>query len=128
MKTVAWTKDFTHVRGPVDDADAGPAGSAQSSGDAGAASTHPTRAAPCRRRAAAEFDGVLTLRRLRGLGYDHAAVAREVDNDRWTRLGTHTVALHTGPVGAAALRWRAVWEVAEHVALVDGVTALQAAG
>jgi len=85
-----------------------------------------------RRRAAlevaAEFDGVLTLRRLGRLGYDHAAIAREVDNDRWTRLGTHTVALHTGTVSAAALRWRALWEVAEDVALVDGVTALHAAG
>lgn len=85
-----------------------------------------------RRRAAveqaAEFDDVLTLRRLARLGYDHAAVARELANDRWRRLGTHTVVLHTGPVGAAALRWRAVWEVAEGVALVDGATALQAAG
>ena len=40
---------------------------------------------------------------------------------------THTVVLHTGEVGAAALRWRAAWEVAEDVALVDGVTALRAA-
>ena len=85
-----------------------------------------------RRRAAVaragEFDGVLTLRRLGGLGYDHGAVGREVVNERWTRLGTHTVALHTGAVRPAALRWRAVWEVAEGVALVDGVSALQAAG
>ena len=77
---------------------------------------------------AADFDGVLTLGRLQALGFDHAAVSREVENDRWTRLGTHTVALHTGPVDPAAQRWRAVWEVAERVALVDGVTALQAAG
>ena len=77
---------------------------------------------------AAEFDGVLTLRRLGRLGYDHAAVSREVVNERWTRIGTHTVALHTGDVCPAALRWRAVWEVAESVALVDGVSALQAAG
>jgi hypothetical protein len=77
---------------------------------------------------AAEFDGVLPLWRLGGLGYDHAAIAREVVNDRWMRLGTHTVALHTGAVGAAALRWRAVWEVAAGCALVDGVSALQAAG
>jgi hypothetical protein len=77
---------------------------------------------------AAEFDGVLTLGQLGRLGYDHPAIAREVENDRWTRLGSHTVALHTGAVGAAALRWRAVWEVARDVALVDGVTALHAAG
>jgi len=85
-----------------------------------------------RRRAAVEqasqFDGVLTQRRLHRLGFDHAAVAREVENDRWVRLGAHTVALHTGTVDTAALRWRAVWEVAEDVALVDGVTALHAAG
>src|SRR4051794_38517005 len=85
-----------------------------------------------RRRAAVDaargFDGVLTLRRLRALGYDHAAVGREVWNDRWQRLGTHTVALRTGPVGAMARRWRAVWEVAEGVALVDGTSALLAAG
>lgn len=78
--------------------------------------------------AALEFDGVLTLQRLKRLGFDHAAVAREVDNDRWQRIGTHTVALHTGVVGAAARRWCAVWEVAEDVALVDGVSALVAAG
>src|SRR5215203_3781570 len=92
----------------------------------------PSPSRRARRRAAvdraAEFDGVLTQGRLAGLGYDHAAICREVDNDRWLRLGTHTVVLHTGPVSAAALRWRAVWEVAEHVALVDGVTALHAAG
>ncbi|HYH73358.1 MAG TPA: hypothetical protein VD764_09065 [Nocardioides sp.] len=92
----------------------------------------PARARRERRRAAAEvaagFDGVLTLERLRALGYDHAAVTREVDNDRWMRLGTHTVALHTGAVGPEAQRWRAVWEVAEDVALVDGISALQSAG
>ncbi|MGL5866355.1 MAG: hypothetical protein ACRCYX_10885 [Dermatophilaceae bacterium] len=78
--------------------------------------------------AAKEFDGVMTMRRLATFGFDHAAIAREVANERWTRLGTHTVALHTGDVRAAALRWRAVWEVAETVALVDGVTALHVAG
>ncbi|MGL5929384.1 MAG: hypothetical protein ACRCY8_10635 [Dermatophilaceae bacterium] len=78
--------------------------------------------------AAEQFGGVLTMKRLAKLGYDHAAVAREVANDRWERLGIHTVATHTGPVSAEALRWRAVWEVAEHAALVDGVSALQASG
>ncbi|GAA4399621.1 hypothetical protein GCM10023153_25950 [Ornithinibacter aureus] len=78
--------------------------------------------------ASAEFGGVLTLHRLGELGFDHAAIAREVDNDRWQRLGTHTVALHTGPVSHEARRWRAVWEVAEGVALVDGVSALFSAG
>lgn len=68
------------------------------------------------------------MSRLRDLGYDHAAVEREVRGERWQRLGTHTVALHTGSVSEHAGRWRAVWEVAARVALVDGVSALQAAG
>ncbi len=80
------------------------------------------------RSAAEEFGGVLTMRHLAGLGYDHGAIAREVAAERWQRLGTHAVALHTGPVSAAAMRWRAVWEVAADVALVDGVSALAVAG
>ena len=71
---------------------------------------------------------MLSLGRLVRLGYDHAAVRREVEVDRWQRLGTHTVALHTGPVSAEGNRWRAVWEVATDVALVDGVSALHAHG
>lgn len=78
--------------------------------------------------ASREFGGVLTRRRLIAFGYDNAAIAREVDADRWQELGTHTLALHTGEVCATALRWRAVWEVAEPVALVDGTSALQVAG
>lgn len=90
----------------------------------------PTRAdlRAAARRAAEEFDGVLTLRRLRALGYDHRAVGREVSAERWRRHGVHTVAVHTGALSEAARRWRAVWEVAEKVALLDGVSALQAAG
>ncbi len=71
---------------------------------------------------------MLSIGSLVTLGYDHAAVRREVDGDRWQRLGTHTVALHTGPVSAEGNRWRAVWEVAADVALVDGVSALHAHG
>ncbi|MFQ6170304.1 hypothetical protein ACK8HX_01745 [Oryzobacter sp. R7] len=87
---------------------------------------------PGRRRAAAraarDFEGVLTRSRLAAFGYDHAAIRREVEADRWQVLGTHTVALHTGVVSGAALRWCAVWEVAETVALVDGASALEVAG
>lgn len=79
-------------------------------------------------RAAADHGGVLTLGRLDRLGFDHRAVAREVAADRWTRHGRHTVALHTAALTEEAHRWRAVWEVAERAALLDGVTALQAAG
>ncbi|KRE61628.1 hypothetical protein [Nostocoides sp. Soil756] len=80
-------------------------------------------------RAAAETSGgALPRWRLLELGFDHAAVQREVDAERWQALGTHTVVLHTGPVGIEARRHAAVWEVAADVALVDGGSALQAAG
>ncbi len=75
-----------------------------------------------------DFGGVLTMGRLAGLGYDHGAIRMELREERWQRLGVHTVALHTGPVSAEGLRWRAVWEVAERVALIDGASALSAAG
>lgn len=82
-----------------------------------------------RARAAAEdFDGVLTLSRLDALGFDRGAVRREVAAERWVRHGAHTVALHTGALSPTAQHWRAVWEVAENVALLDGVSALHIAG
>lgn len=92
--------------------------------------THPTRRELRRaaRATAEEFGGVLTLGRLAELGYDHAAVTNEVEQERWQRLGTHTVAVHTGSAQGPAMWWRAVWEVAHGVALVDGVSALQVAG
>ncbi len=77
---------------------------------------------------AASSGGALPRWRLLELGFDHAAVRREVDAERWQALGTHTVVLHTGPVGLEARRHVAVWEVAADVALVDGASALQAAG
>ncbi len=42
--------------------------------------------------------------------------------------GRQTVALHTGDLSVEANRWRAIWEVGEGIAALDGVTALQAAG
>lgn len=78
--------------------------------------------------AAQEFDGVLTLRRLVALGDDHRAIGREVRAELWRRHGRHTVAVHTGDLSDHARRWRAVWEVAENVAMLDGVSALHAAG
>lgn len=71
---------------------------------------------------------MLSLGRLGDLGYDHAAVRREVEAERWVRHGRHTVALHSGELSDTARSWRAVWEVAEQVALIDGVSALRAAG
>lgn len=43
-------------------------------------------------------------------------------------LGRQTVALHTGPLSFEARCWRAVFEVGESIAAIDGVSALQLAG
>lgn len=85
------------------------------------------------RRAAAVAEawltgGVLSRHDLRRLGFDRNAVAREVAAGRWQMHGRHTVAVHTGPLGVEASRWRAVWEVSRTRSVADGVTALQAAG
>jgi very-short-patch-repair endonuclease len=89
---------------------------------------------PARRRrqlasqAAQPYGGVLSRALLRGLGIDRKMVAREVAGDRWQMWGHQTVAVHTGPLGARALAWRAIWEVGARIAVLDGVSALQAAG
>ena len=73
-------------------------------------------------------DGVLNRARLRALGWDFRAVARQVESGRWATHGHQTVALHTAPLSRAADHLRAVWEVGERVAALDGVTALEVAG
>ncbi len=55
-------------------------------------------------------------------------VRREVLAERWVTHGIQTVGLVTGPLCDEASRWRAVWEVGENVAALDGVSALQHAG
>lgn len=78
--------------------------------------------------AAAECsDGVVSRTALRALGIDRNAVCREVAAGRWRLHGAQTVAVHTGALSDAALRWRAVWEVGRG-AVLDGVSALLAAG
>lgn len=78
--------------------------------------------------AAYAHDGVMSRAELRGRGWDRGAVARQVAGDRWALHGCQTVALHTSDLGVDARRWRAVFEVGVRIALIDGVTALQAAG
>jgi very-short-patch-repair endonuclease len=94
-------------------------------------SRHDERLGRLRRLAEAEAEpreGVLSRRDLRGLGVDDAFVRREIRAGRWRRHGNQTIAVHTGMLTSVAHRWRAVWEVGERHALIDGVTALQAAG
>lgn len=91
------------------------------------------RPTPAQRRAAAriaaqEYDGVLSRRLLRGLGIDRDNIAREVAAERWYLWGHQSVAVHRAPLSALARTWRAVWEVGERHALLDGASALIAAG
>lgn len=88
---------------------------------------------PVQRRAsaravAANHDGVVSRRQLRDLGIDRDNVAREVAAERWRLWGKQTVALHRATLTAEARHWGAVWEVGERHALLDGASALAAAG
>ncbi len=77
---------------------------------------------------AALYAGVLSRALLRDLGIDRHMVAREIDADRWRSHGHQTIAMHTQRLGSVALAWRAVWEVGQCIAVIDGVSALHRAG
>jgi hypothetical protein len=51
----------------------------------------------------------------------------ELKQRRWQVLGRQCVVLHNGPIPRETKRWAAVLEVGRR-AVLDGVTALQAAG
>lgn len=71
---------------------------------------------------------VLDRRRLRALGVTRFHVAAQTAAGRWTTAGRQTVSTRVGPLSDLGARWRAVWEAGENIALVDGVSALQANG
>lgn len=73
-------------------------------------------------------DGVTSRDALQSVGLTYVDVRTEVRAGRWRMHGLQTVALHSGPLGIEARRWRAVWETGVGVAALDGVTALQAVG
>jgi hypothetical protein len=73
-------------------------------------------------------DGVASRDALQQLGLTYVDVRTEVRAGRWRAHGKQTVALHNGPLGLEAKRWRAIWETGERVAALDGVTALHVAG
>ncbi len=79
-------------------------------------------------RAAADQFGVLSRRQLSLLGVDRRAIARHVQAGRWRTHGSQTVAVHTAGLSVEAQWHRAVWEVGERIAVLDGVSALAAAG
>lgn len=78
--------------------------------------------------AARETDFAISRRRLRELDVDRFQQKRQVSAGRWVTVGRQTVSVRDAPLGEVAARWRAVWEVGEAVAVVDGVSALHAAG
>jgi very-short-patch-repair endonuclease len=74
-----------------------------------------------------EQAGVAHRAQLYGLGLSRGEVRAELRARRWKRHGRQTIGLHTGPLEARALRYRAVFETARLAAL-DGVSALIDAG
>lgn len=79
--------------------------------------------------AASEATGfVLDRRGLAELGVDRFQARRQVAASRWAKVGTQTFSIRDAALTPEGQRWRAVWEVGHLVALVDGVSALQAAG
>ena len=80
------------------------------------------------RDAAAHTGAVVSRTLLRSVGVSYLDVRSEIDAGRWKAHGLQTVALHAGELTPEDHRWRAVWEIGQGIAAVDGVTALQAAG
>lgn len=79
--------------------------------------------------AAAEETGfVLSRRRLRELGVTRHQADAQVVAGRWVRLGNQTFGMRDAPLEPTGQCWRAVWEAGERIALIDGASALQAAG
>ena len=71
--------------------------------------------------------GVVSRRQLLGLGLTRWQIVAQLRAGRWKAHGRQTISTHTGELDAAAMRWYAVFEAGPR-AVVDGVTALQAAG
>lgn len=80
-------------------------------------------------QAASEDTGyVLTHRRLRALDVTRWQAAAQVRAGRWVREGHQTFSTRAAPLEQVGRQWRAVWEAGEDIALVDGASALLAAG
>ncbi len=80
------------------------------------------------RAASVETGHVMSRSLLAGLGVSAAQVRAQVQAGRWASVGTQTISTRDAPLDDVAQRWRAVWEVGERIALVDGASALIAAG
>lgn len=80
-------------------------------------------------QAASEDTGyALNHCRLRALDVSRWQARAQVSAGRWTREGNQTFSTRAAPLEQLGQQWRAVWEAGEGIALVDGVSALLAAG
>lgn len=79
------------------------------------------------RSLAAGQRGVVSRRQLVKARVPRWLVRHEVSVGRWRTWGAQVIAVHNGPLDAAALRWVAVLSTCPRAAL-DGVSALQEAG
>jgi very-short-patch-repair endonuclease len=70
----------------------------------------------------------VSRRQLRELGISHDHVRNEILAERWVAVGRQSVAVHGGPLPVLARAWSALWDVGERIAVLDGVTSLQASG
>lgn len=71
--------------------------------------------------------GVLSRPQLYAAGVTRWEVRANLRAGRWSAFGTQSVVVHTGRLSDDAYRWAAVFEAGPR-ALLDGVSALQAAG
>lgn len=76
---------------------------------------------------AAAQGGVLSRRQLYAAGVTRAEVRAQVQAGRWTRIGTQSIALHSGPLTREGIWWSAVLEAGPR-AYLDGTSALIASG
>lgn len=70
---------------------------------------------------------MVSRRQVHALGVTRAEVAAHLRGGRWQRVHTQSLAVHTGPLDMAGLRWAAVFEAGDRGCL-DGVSSLLAAG
>lgn len=71
--------------------------------------------------------GVVSRRQLYAVGVTRGRVRAQVRAHRWRRVGSQSIALHTGPLPQLGQWWAAVFEAGPR-AMLDGISALQASG
>jgi very-short-patch-repair endonuclease len=76
---------------------------------------------------AADQAGVVSRRQLYAGGVTRGQVRANIRAQRWRRVGSQAVAVHTGPLPPPAQQWAAVFEAGPR-AMLDGASALAASG